>query len=136
MSHLDQVNQCHRVSRLTLAFIFAYHGIVPKWIWFSATEAEMLAAHSLSEHAQLVAQVGGLLELGIALLLVIFYRAKWPVYLAIASLGLLLLDVAFMTPHLLAEAFNPVTTNLAGFALAFITLRLTNLTNQPEQVTP
>jgi hypothetical protein len=44
--------------------------------------------------------------------------------LAAALLIALLLDVALMSPHLLLQAFNPLSTNLAALALCWVVWRL------------
>ena len=45
---------------------------------------------------------------------------RWPLLLAGAVLILLLLDVLLLSPHLLVQAFNPLSTNLAALALCAV----------------
>ncbi len=56
--------------------------------------------------------------LGIALLTI--RRQRWPLLAAAAVLLVLLLDVALLSPHLLIQAFNPLSTNLAALALCAV----------------
>ena len=49
----------------------------------------------------------------------IFRYSLLPVYIAIAMLVILLIDVALIMPTLLAEAFNPVTINIATIVIAY-----------------
>ncbi|WP_244168298.1 MULTISPECIES: DoxX-like family protein [Pseudomonas] len=45
---------------------------------------------------------------------------RWPLLLAGVVLILLLLDVLLLSPHLLVQAFNPLSTNLAALALCAV----------------
>ncbi|MGH8434236.1 MAG: DoxX-like family protein [Pseudomonas sp.] len=45
---------------------------------------------------------------------------RWPLALAGVVLLALLLDVALFSPHLLLQAFNPLTTNLTALALCLV----------------
>lgn len=111
------------LARLALAVVFIWHGLVPKILWLSPDEVAMIAAHGLPDHPlfapPLIAGIGGAAEvlLGIVLLVV---RQRWPLLLAGAALLVLLLDVALLSPHLLIQAFNPLSTNLAALALCAV----------------
>ncbi|MFT6791158.1 MAG: hypothetical protein ACJA04_000358 [Cellvibrionaceae bacterium] len=52
-----------------------------------------------------------------------FRKALWPLVVALIALLVLLIDVAIFMPALLFDAFNPVSTNLAGAALTGVALR-------------
>ncbi|SDI97008.1 DoxX-like family protein [Pseudomonas flavescens] len=108
------------LARLTVGVIFLYHGLVPKLLFVSPTELRMLDAHGLPHAAAALAGVAEIL-LGLAILLL--RRQRWPLCLALAALILLLVDVAIFVPALLADAFNPVTVNLAASVLCVIALR-------------
>ena len=56
--------------------------------------------------------------LGILLLPV--RRQRWPLLVAGGVLLVLLLDVVLLSPHLLIQAFNPLSTNLAALALCAV----------------
>lgn len=109
------------LARLALALVFIWHGLAPKILWLSPDEVAMIAAHGLPDHAlfapESIARIGGIAEilLGIALLAV--RRQRWPLLVAGA---VLLLDVALLSPHLLIQAFNPLSTNLAALALCAV----------------
>lgn len=110
------------IARVTLGFIFLYHGLVPKILFLSHTEIGMIQAHRLDLPYEQIAVLGGVGEIILALI-IIFIRSKtWPILVALLSLILLLIDVIVFSPHLLAEAFNPVTTNVAAIALCLIAL--------------
>ena len=108
----------HAAARAVLAFVFVYHGLVPKILWLSATEAALATAHGL--YAPIVSPVAGAGEILLGGALLFMRRTLIPVYAAIASLVVLLLDVMIMMPTLLNEAFNPVTLNLAVIFIGYI----------------
>jgi uncharacterized membrane protein YphA (DoxX/SURF4 family) len=105
-----------QVSRLALGLVFIWHGLVPKILWLSVDEVAMIQAHGLPA-AEWVAQAAGLAEILLGLLLVLLRGHRWPLLLAGLLLIGLLVDVALFSPHLLLQAFNPVSTNLAALAL-------------------
>ncbi|MFZ3193281.1 MAG: DoxX-like family protein [Moraxellaceae bacterium] len=112
------------LARYTLGFIFIYHGLVPKILFISQTELAMNRAHDFfGISPERIALMGGVAEIVLGVLIVLYRRAIWPVGLAMLGLLLLLLDVALMLPQLLVEAFNPVTINIAGLVLGWIAWR-------------
>lgn len=100
-------------SRLTLAFVFLYHGLIPKIIWLSRTETLLVAAHKLPFGATLLPYLAGTLEITLSLFIAIYRVSLLPIYIAAFVLVILLLDVAMYMPSLLIEAFNPVSINIA-----------------------
>ena len=110
------------VARIALALVFIWHGLVPKILWLSPDELAMIQAHGLSA-PEWVARLAGALEIILGVVLLIRGR-RWPIVLAAALLIGLLLDVLLMSPHLLLQAFNPLSTNLAALALCWVVWRL------------
>ncbi|CAE6920201.1 DoxX-like family protein [Ectopseudomonas khazarica] len=47
-------------------------------------------------------------------------RRRWLLRVAVVVLLVLRLDVALFSPHLLLQAFNPLSTNLAALALCAV----------------
>lgn len=117
-----RLRQITLVARLALALVFLWHGLVPKILWLSPDEVVMIVAHGLPA-PDLIAQAAGGAEIVLALLLVLLRRRRWPLLLAGALLGVLLVDVALFSPHLLLQAFNPLSTNLAALALCWVAWR-------------
>lgn len=117
------------LARLVLGFIFIYQGLIPKLIALDKTELYLNQLHlafmvvPVWLTSRLMAQLAGIGEILLGLAIVIFYRKNWPVWLAIIALIVLLLDFALLAPHLLMQAFNPMTTNVAALALAWIALK-------------
>jgi hypothetical protein len=110
----------HRAARAVLAFVFIYHGLVPKILWLSTTETALAAAHGL--YAPVISPIAGVGEILLGGVILFWRRSLLPVYAAIAALVVLLLDVMIMMPALLSEAFNPVTLNLAVIFIGYIVI--------------
>ncbi|NQD95216.1 DoxX family protein [Pseudomonas sp. CrR25] len=119
-----RLQQIALVARLALALVFLWHGLVPKILWLSPDEVTMIQAHGFPVHGllapELLAPLAGGAEVLLALLLVCWRKRRWPLLLAGLALGALLVDVAWFSPHLLIQAFNPVSTNLAALALCLL----------------
>lgn len=116
---MSPLRQAHWLGRGGLAFMFAYHGLVPKLIALSPGELVLLKAHGL-EGAPWLSQIAGLAELILAAMLLLAPRLSWPLVVAAVVLLGLLVDVAVMQPSMLMDAFNPVTLNAAGMSLCAI----------------
>lgn len=116
---MNALRQVHWLARGSLAFMFAYHGLVPKLIALSPGEQLLLKAHGL-ESAAWISQAAGAAELVWAAMLLFLPRLGWALPLTALILLGLLVDVATMQPSMLIDAFNPVTLNVAGMALCAI----------------
>ncbi|MDQ0654124.1 DoxX-like family protein [Pseudomonas cedrina] len=116
MNALARINW---IARGGLAFVFAYHGLVPKLLWLSADERSMMQAHGI-EQVQLFATLAGVGEIALALWIVLSPRSTWPLAVAATALTGLLVDVAVVSPAMLSAAFNPVSLNVAGLALCAV----------------
>lgn len=115
-----KLNQINQIARAVLAFVLFYHGLVPKILFPSETELMLVQLHQLPIDAALFSQMAGISEMLLACLIVLLRTALWPVYIAMLLLFFLLLDVWLVMPALLVAAFNPVSINVAGLALATI----------------
>jgi len=116
MNTLSRINW---IARGSLAFMFAYHGLVPKLLWLSQGERTMIQAHGINQ-VELFANLAGVGEIALAMWIVLASRSAWPIGIAAAALTGLLLDVAIVNPAMLREAFNPVSLNVAGLALCAV----------------
>lgn len=119
-----RLGQIAWLARLALALVFLWHGLVSKILWLSPDEVAMIRAHGLPDHAlfapEVVARLGGIAEVLLGLALLTIRRQRWPLLVAAAALLGLLLDVALLSPHLLLQAFNPLSTNLAALSLCAV----------------
>ena len=70
--------------------------------------------------SELITRIGGVAELSLGIVLLTIRRQRWPLLVAATVLLVLLLDVALLSPHLLIQAFNPLSTNLAALALCAV----------------
>lgn len=114
----------YAICRLSIAFIWCYHGIVPKLLGPHADELIMNMSLGLSAgQAVVLAKVAGLVEVFIGLSVLVFWRRRWPLYTTVFAMLALLVFVVLVTPAMLTGAFNPVSTNLGMIALAVVALR-------------
>ena len=111
----------HAIARLCIAFVFLYHGLVPKLLYRHPTELAMLLDAGLpASAADMALMLIGLVEVAFAGVIVAAWRARWPfAATAVLMLGALA-GVAYRSPGTLVAAFNPVTLNLSMAALAVI----------------
>ena len=112
------------VARWALVFIFLYHGLVPKLLWVHSSEVALVAAGpTLGFTPELLVRVAGIAEVVWALLLIVFWQARWPLYLSAAALSGLFAGAAVLAPDTLVAAFNPVSLTVGALALVWIALR-------------
>jgi uncharacterized membrane protein YphA (DoxX/SURF4 family) len=107
----------HATARITLAFIWIWHGLIPKLIFRQADERAMLVQAGLP--VQWLPWIGAAeVILG---LLVLFTWNRRAVFITNALLMVAaLIAVAVKSPDYLWAAFNPVTLNLAVIALCIV----------------
>lgn len=110
-----------QLSRFVLGFSWIYHGLFPKLIFLAPLELEMSGSIGLTESNTLwLIRFAGVSEIIFGVLLLMFYKQIMLLYLNIVGLLALLVFVLIMTPHLMVEAFNPVTTNLPLIVLSLL----------------
>jgi hypothetical protein len=117
----------YALSRGTMAFIWFYHGLVPKLVYHDRAELDLLSRIGIApQHLHAAATLAGVVEVLFAFLLIIFWRQSWLLWLTLVLMLVGIPVVAVSAPEYLSAAFNPVTLNLslAGFAaIALITRR-------------
>ena len=113
-----------RWCRWMLALVFIYHGLVPKLLFLSPVEVQMVEAAGLGLDARVVSPLAGLAEVVLGLVILFGWLGRWPVLAAAAGLVGLLGYVALFAPMLLIGAFNPVTSNLPPLLLCVLIYRL------------
>jgi hypothetical protein len=113
----------HIVARLGLAFVFAYHGLVPKLIAHHKDEIAMLRDLGVSvDRANTGLTVFGIAEVVFAFCLLLFWRRRWPLYVCIGAMFFGTVGVIMKSPRFITAAFNPVSLNMAVACLAAIDL--------------
>lgn len=113
-----------RWCRWMLAFVFIYHGLVPKLLFLSPVEVQMVDAAGLGLNSQVISPLAGAAEVLLGLLILFGWLGRWPVIAAGVGLVGLLGYVALFAPMLLIGAFNPVTSNLPPLLLCVLIYRL------------
>jgi uncharacterized membrane protein YphA (DoxX/SURF4 family) len=103
----------HATARLTLAFVFAYHGLVPKLLFHDPDEIAMLrnAGASVARIDTLLV-LAGVAEVLFALALIFYWRRRWPAVVTILLMAVATVVVAVSSPVFLSAAFNPISLNL------------------------
>lgn len=71
-----------------------------------------------------LATIAGFLEIGMAVMVIGFWRHRWPLWLTVLAMVALLVFVIIAQPALLSSAFNAVTTNISVLALSLVALQL------------
>ncbi len=113
----------YALSRLMVALVWLYHGLIPKLIYRNSDELSMLREAGISNFHLLVALSSlGFIEICIALVLVIFWKSRWPLWFTLIFMVLAVVAVSIRSPSFLTAAFNPVTLNLSVATLAVISL--------------
>lgn len=122
-----------QLARFVLGFSWIYHGLFPKLLFLAPLELEMSGSIGLSEsNTLLLIRFAGISEIIFGVLLFLFYRKVMLIYLNILGLLALLVFVLAMTPHLMVEAFNPVTTNLPLLVLSLVLLNELKTSNAED----
>jgi len=115
-----ELTKINRISRYGLAFVFFYHGLVPKIIWLSPIETQLVLAHHIDVSTAIISTVGGIFEILLAGTIIFFTQSLIPIYIAAVLLATLLIDVCFVMPELLIAAFNPISINIATLVLCYV----------------
>ena len=109
------------LCRFSLAFIWIYQGVVPKWLGPHEDEIAMNLALGLNEsQAVTLSHVGGLLEVLLGLMLLLAGRRAWPYLVSAGLIVVLTVFVVVLAPAFLVSAFNAVTVNVAVLALSLM----------------
>ncbi|HEX8087453.1 MAG TPA: DoxX-like family protein [Blastocatellia bacterium] len=111
----------YAISRVVVAFVWIYHGLVPKLIFQHQDEVTMLMAAGIQPAGALsFLRIVGWAELALGLLLLIAWRVRNLFLANIVLMICALAVVAANSPQHLIAAFNPVTLNTLMIALSFI----------------
>jgi hypothetical protein len=107
----------HAVARAAIAFIWIWHGLVPKLMFADAAERSMLRDSGLPLDSL---PVIGVLEILAGLAALGLWR--WRPYFILNALAMFaaLGAVALHSPAFLTAAFNPVTLNLGMMSLSLV----------------
>ena len=119
-SNKEPTINSYNLSRSAIAFIWLYHGLIPKLIFQHATELELVNKGPLLVSAETTLVLAGIGEVLIGIGVLIFWRQVWPVYLSLVGfIGLLVASVAIAPGHAV-HAFNPVTLTVSAILFCLI----------------
>ena len=111
----------HAVARLTLAFVFVWHGVVPKLLFPHPDEARMLMDGGVSaELAPRLVTALGVFDVALGLALLVFWRTRALLVVPIVLVCGFTAGVALFSPQFIGAAFTPVTFNLCVAALGAV----------------
>lgn len=108
------------ISRLLLGFLFIYHGLVPKILWLSPVETQLVSLSGLDVPKNIISLLAGIGEVLLGGSIIFFRKSIIPIYIAMVILLLLLFFIGLVSPEYLVEAFNPVTTNILGLSFCYL----------------
>ncbi|WP_444910218.1 DoxX-like family protein [Microbulbifer sp. TRSA005] len=109
------------LCRWIIGCSWIYHGLMPKLVHIAPLEQKMTNGFGFGvEASQVLTRVAGAGEILFGIVFIVFYRSLAINVLNISALLALMIFVAVISPILLIEAFNPVTTNIPIIALSAI----------------
>ena len=109
------------LSRLIIAFVWFYQGLVPKLMFQHHDEVAMLTAAGIQSNNTLsVLKFIGWAEITFGLLFLIAWKARNLFLINILFMLCALIVVAANSPQYTVAAFNPITLNVTMIALSLI----------------
>lgn len=113
----------YALARGTAAFIWFYHGLVPKLLYHNDIEMDLLGRiGTSSQNLRAAVTLAGMIEVCLALLILLLWRQRWPLWLTATLMVIGIPVVAVTAPEYLSAAFNPVSLNTSLAVLALIAL--------------
>ena len=113
-----------QLARYAIGLAWIYHGLFPKLLQIAPLEQAMTSSLGFSDEiTYLLIKSAGVGEVIFGLVFILFYRIKLVQIVNLAGLVGLLVFASVMTPFILMEAFNPVTTNIPLILLGYILLQ-------------
>lgn len=112
-----------QLARYTIGLMWIYQGLFPKLLHIAPLEMQISGSIGLSPTMTFwFIKLAGVAEILFGILFIQLYERRQVVLLNMLALVGLLLFTALMTPHILIEAFNPVTTNIPLLLLSYYLL--------------
>ena len=119
--HINSYN----LSRIAIAFIWLYHGLIPKLICSHPTEMELVSKGPMLGSPEITIVVAGVIEVIAGLCVIAFWRSKWPIQLSLIGFTCLLVGSLVIAPEQATHAFNPVTLTVSAIFFCLIQLTAT-----------
>ena len=113
-----------QLARYVIGLTWIYHGLFPKLLNIAPLEQAMTSSLGFSDEiTYFLIKSAGVGEIVFGMVFILFYRVKAIQILNLAGLIGLLIFAAVLTPYILMEAFNPVTTNIPLILIGYILLQ-------------
>jgi len=113
----------HALATVSLAFVWLWHGIVPKLAGPHPNEVAMLLEAGVPESWSVpLAQAHGMAEVAFGLAILLFATRRWPWVLTMALMAVATVGVLICSPHRALDAFGPITLNLLLAVVAAVGL--------------
>ncbi len=123
----------YNLSRIGIAFIWLYHGLVPKLIFRHVTELKLIESGPVIGSPVTTLVIAGIGEVVLGLLVVFFWKRRWPILLSLVGFAFLLLASLMIAPEQATHAFNPVTLTVSAILFCLIQLSAKqSLDSSPE----
>lgn len=111
----------HTVARISLAFIFAWHGLIPKLIVRHPHELRLIEESGFTpDAAQRLLTITGYFEVVFAIVLLLLWRVRWIYVLAGSGLVTLLIAAIRADRGVITEPFTPITLTAAMLGLCVL----------------
>jgi DoxX-like family len=107
----------YALARGVVAFVWLWHGLVPKVIARDAAERLMLQQGGMP--AGLIVPIG-IAEIVFGIVVLIAWRSRWPLAATVVAMLLASVAVGIRSPQFVSAAFNPVTLNVCVIALCIV----------------
>lgn len=119
-----------QLARYTIGLTWIYHGLFPKLIQIAPLEQAMTGSLGFSDEiTYLLIKAAGVVEILFGVIFICLYKCRIVQLLNLAGLLGLLFFAAAITPYILLEAFNPVTTNIPLMVLGYYLLQQSDLSH-------
>jgi hypothetical protein len=107
----------YAVARGAVAFVWLWHGLVPKVIARDAAERLMLQQAGSS--VNLVVPIG-IAEIAFGLVMLLAWHSRWPLGATVVAMLIAVSTVVLRSPQFVTAAFNPVTLNVCVIGLCIV----------------
>ena len=112
----------YNLSRIAIAFIWLYHGLIPKFICLHPTELALVSKGPILVSPEVTVIVAGVVEVIAGVCVIAFWRSKWPIYLSLFGFAILLIGAIVISPEQATHAFNPITLTVSAILFCLIQL--------------
>lgn len=116
----------YNLSRTAIAFIWIYHGLIPKLLFTHATELELVEKGPIVGSPEMTVLIAGIAEVIVGVGVVVFWNSRWPIYLSLGGFAVLLIGAVAISPGHATHAFNPVTLTISAILFCLIQLSEAN----------